>query len=290
MHEKYIEAGKIAKEVREYGASLIKVGASMLEVLDAIEDKIYKLCAKPAFPAQISLNHVAAHDCADPNDDRVFKEGDVAKLDVGVHVDGYVADTATTVDLGDNKELLLAAKEALDAAISVIKPGVTLGEIGAQIHTAITKRGFSPIRNLSGHGLGKYIIHGPPTIPNYATGDKTQLKEDQVIAIEPFATDGAGMIYETDYSNIFMQVNNKNVRSPYARKVLKKIYEYEGLPFTTRWLTKDMSEAAVKFGLKELLQNNIIKNYPALPDKNKGLVAQFEHTVIVKDKPIVTTL
>ena len=288
--DNYIKSGKIASEAREYGKSLIKIGASLLEVSDLIEKKIIELGGEMAFPAQISLNDIAAHYCADHDDKTVFKKGDVCKLDIGVHVDGYVADTACTVDLGDNSELIKASEEALNNAIKIIKPGVSLGEIGRVINETIQKHNLSPIRNLSGHGVGRYIIHGPPTIPNFDTGDKTELNEDDIIAIEPFATNGAGIIYETDKSDIFSMVSKKPVRSPITREILKDIEKYNDLPFTTRWLLKKYPLFKVSFALRELMQIGVIRNYPPLPDKSHGLVSQAEHTIIVRDKPIVTTL
>ncbi len=288
--DKYIKAGKIAREAREYGKSLIKIGASLLEVSDKIEKKIFELGGKLAFPTQISINDVAAHNCAEPDDKTLFKKDDLCKLDLGVHIDGYVADTAVTVDLGDNKNLVKASEDALNEALKIIKPGITLGEIGEVIKNAISKYGFAPVKNLSGHGLSRFVIHGPPTIPNFNTHDNTKLKEDQVIAIEPFATNGVGMIYESEKANIFSLVEKKPVRSPITRAILKEIETFEGLPFTTRWLTKKFPLFKVNFALRELLQIEAIKKYPPLPEKNHGLVSQTEHTIIVKDKPIITTL
>ncbi|MBR9675447.1 type II methionyl aminopeptidase [Candidatus Woesearchaeota archaeon] len=291
--KKYLEAGRIAAKTLDYGASLIRSGEVIRVVLDKIEEKIVELGGLPAFPVQISLNKVAAHSCADPEDDKVFVKDDLCKLDVGVHIDGYVADTAKTVYLGEKeelKELVEASRNALSAALKIIKPGVTLGEIGLAIQNEIQKKGFSPIRNLSGHGLARYKIHTAPTIPNVDTGDKTTLKENEVIAVEPFATTGKGVIYETERANLFSVIQEKPIRSPYARELLKIIKEYNGLPFTTRWLTKKIPEIKVNFGIKELLNQKIIRAYPELPEQDGGLVSQAEHTVIVREKPIITTL
>ena len=108
-----------------------------------------------------------------------------------------------------------------------------------------------------------------------------------IIAIEPFASMGTGMIHETDVASIFQVISKRPVRSLIAREVLSEIQTYNGLPFTTRWLTKKFPMYKVKFALKELLNHGILKAFPPLPDKD--LVSQAEHTVIVKDEPIVTT-
>ncbi|MFC1730523.1 type II methionyl aminopeptidase [candidate division KSB1 bacterium] len=283
--KEYRKAGKITAQAREFGKGLINVGASLFEVSQKIEDKIISLGGELAFPVQISLNEVAAHYCATPDDKTKFEEGDIAKLDLGVHIDGYVADTAVSIDLSKDKKhekLIKASEEALADAIKKIKPGAELGEIGKAIQDKIQSYGFSPVRNLSGHAVGRFIVHGPPNIPNFDTGDDTELEEDMVIAIEPFASTGAGVIYERENANVFMMLGKKAVRNMITRSVVKEIEKFGGLPFTERWLVKKgISLPKVNYALKELDHLEILKKFPPLPDKNKGLVSQAEHTVIV---------
>lgn len=283
------KAGRIAAQALQYGGSLIKPGASLLEVVKKIEDKIIELGGDMAFPAQISCDHIAAHFCPEADDDIIF-ENQVACLDVGVHINGNIGDNALTVDLsGQNTELVKASREAVNNAIKIIRPGIQIGEIGKTIQETIESLGFSPIRNLSGHGLGHYGIHTKPSIPNFDTGDKTELVEDMVIAIEPFATDGAGMIYESDKASIFMLRDPKPTRNPFGREIIKEIKRLKGLPFTTRWLTDKMHVAKVNSGLKELIANGSLMSFPPLVDKNKGLVSQAENSLLVKEKPIILT-
>lgn len=283
--EQYRKAGRITAQAREYAKSIIKIGVSLLEASQKIEDKIVSLGGSPAFPVQISLNEIAAHYCATPDDKTVLKENDLAKIDLGVHVDGYVADTAASIDLSKDKrheKLIKASEEALANAIKAIKPGAKAGEIGRIIQDAITRYGFAPIRNLGGHGVGKFIVHGPPSIPNIDTGDETELEEGMIIAIEPFATTGAGIVYERENANVFMLTGKKPVRNMITREVIKEIDKFNGLPFTERWLTnKGISLPKVNFAFKELDNLGVLRKFPPLPDKNKGLVSQAEHTVIV---------
>lgn len=291
--DSYVEAGRIAAQALEYGKKLIKVGASLLEVTEAVEKKIVELGGEFAFPPQISLNDIAAHYCAGFDDKIVFKEGDVAKLDVGVQIDGFVGDTACTVVLGNDEKLKLlaeASREALNSALRIIKPGVRLSEIGKTIHTEITKRGFSPVRNLSGHGLAQFIIHDKPSVPNFDTGSDEVLEEDQVIAIEPFATTGAGVIYESSNPTIYALDDMRPVRSPMTREVLKDLEKYNGLPFAHRWLVKKHGPGKTSFALRELKNLGVLHEFAPLPDKAHGIVSQAEHTVIVRDKPVITTL
>lgn len=208
-----------------------------------------------------------------------------------MHVDGHIGDTAVTVDLsGKNTELVKASQEALDAALSVIKLGITLGEIGKVIQEAIQKYGFAPIRNLSGHGLGTYEIHTKPSIPNFDNNDDTKIKKGMLFAIEPFASAGAGIVQDSGIATVFELEQKKPVRNPITRQILIEIGTYDGLPFTTRWLTKKFGIKA-KLALKEMQQLGMLVPHPPLADRDKGLVSQAEHTVLVDDegKVIVTT-
>ncbi len=282
--DKHRKAGKISAEALVYAKKIIKPGMLLLEATEKIEEKIFSLGGQLAFPTQISRNHIAAHYCAKPQDTTMLEEGDILKVDIGAHIDGYVSDTAITIDLGDHKELVKASKEALENAIRLVKAGVLVSDIGRAIQETITKYGFAPIRNLSGHGVGRWIVHQAPSIPNIDTGSKTMLEEGMIIAIEPFASTGAGLIYEQDDAEVFMLTGKRPVRNLITRNVLKDIEKLGGLPFCTRQLCKNNSPAKVNFALREIDQVGILQKFPPLPDKNKGLVSQHEHTIIVGEK------
>lgn len=280
MEEKYRKAGKLAGEALKYGLSLIKPGVPVIDICKKVDEKILELGGRPAFPAQVSLNDVAAHFC--PDDDSLVLSDQVVSLDVGVHIDGFIGDTAATVDLsGNNDKLIAASKEALENAIKMIKPGVSLGEIGGVIHDTITSHGFSPVRNLSGHGLGEYQIHTKPSIPNYDNGDGTELKEGDIFAIEPFASDGAGVIYESSNPTLFTLIDSKPVRGMMTRQVIKEIDKYHGLPFCTRWLIEKFGKAKTLFAIREMRTLEMLNEHPPLIDKDHGLVSQAEHTILV---------
>lgn len=287
--EAYKKAGKIAGEALAYGKSLIKPGVLLLEVCDKVEEKILALGGGIAFPAQVSCNDIAAHFCPEEDDKTILKD-QLVSLDVGVHIDGYIGDTACTVDLsGKNSALVKAAEEALANAIKLIKPGVAIGEIGKAIQDVIAKYGFAPIRNLCGHGLSQYDVHSEPSIPNFDTGDTSQLAEDMVIAIEPFASAGEGAIYESGNPTVFALIGKKPVRNMFTRQILKEIESYNGLPFAKRWITRKFGVAKANFALKELKNLDVLREYPPLPDRRHGLVSQAEHTILVKDKPLILT-
>lgn len=288
--EDWLFAGKIAGEALRYGKELIKPNVLVKDVLDKIEEFIYSKNAIPAFPAQASINEIAAHFCPSLNDETKFSEKDVVKLDVGACYNGAIGDTALTIDLTKkNDKLLEASRNALENAIKLIKPNTLIREIGSEIHKTIKSYNYLPIKNLSGHSLDLYNVHQDPIIPNYDTKTHLKLKDEQIIAIEPFATTGFGLIEEKGIANVFMQNSDRNVRHPFARDVLKKIRTFHNLPFARRWLEKEFGINKTKIALEILLREKIIIDFPPLVEKNRGLVSQFEHTIVVLETPIITT-
>jgi methionyl aminopeptidase len=293
MIEKYEKAGKIAFEVLQECKQLIKPGAKLLDIANAAEGKIREKGAKPAFPVNISLNDVAAHFTPENDSADVIGEKDIVKLDVGVHVDGFIGDNALTVDLSnENGKLVEAAEKALDAAICTIHAGAKIGEIGAEVETAIRGFGFKPIANLTGHSLGEYELHAGVEVPNIGNKDPTPLTEGMVVAIEPFATNGEGRVSEAPDVEIFSLQEKFPVRMRESRRLLNYVEEnYKTLPFAERWLYKDFSsKLLLHAALKELVFSGALRPYPILKDAGKGLVSQAELTVVVeKDSARVLT-
>jgi methionyl aminopeptidase len=284
--EKYREAGSIAAKILSEGAKAIRIGGSFLELVESIETRVKDEGAALAFPLNLSLNEDAAHDTPSPGDKRVFAGGDLVKLDLGVHIDGYIADTALTVDLGKNSLLVDASRQALEAAIQAITPGVTAGTLGYAIQKEIENRGYRPISNLTGHGLDRYVLHRSPTIHNIGIAGGTVLEEGMVFAIEPFATTGSGHVGEKPRREIYSQISKKPVRIPAARAVIDTIRDRNGLPFARRWLP----DRKLDIALPTLIRSGILHGYPVLSDIPGSLVSQAEHTVIVtNDGCIVTT-
>lgn len=276
--EKTIEAGKILAQVREETKEKVKPGVKLLEIAEFAEARIVELGAQIAFPCNISIDSDAAHFTPKKNDSRVFEEGNVIKIDMGSHIDGYIADTATTVDLGDNEQLVKASREALNNAIENVYAGADTANIGAVIEETIKEFGYKPIINLTGHGLQPYLTHTKPTIYNFGTDRGVKLEEGAIIAIEPFATNGSGKVVERGETEIYSFVNPKTVRMKKARELLDEIKEYKTLPFAKRWLNK-----ASPVILGKLVNEGIIRGYPVLSEAGKGLVSQAEHTMIVEE-------
>jgi methionyl aminopeptidase len=288
IEKKYVKAGKIASQVREAAVKKAAPGMKLLELADFIENQTKKLGGEIAFPANLSLNEVAAHYTPTKEDETLIPENGNLKIDIGVHIDGYVADTAKTATFGNADEKLSeASASALDEAIKLVKPGAKLSDISKKIEDTITSFGFKPVSNLTGHGVDNYFLHASPQIPNIATNTSVTLEEGQVIAIEPFATDGRGSVKDGSTTLIYMLMERKPVRNPDSRKIIEFAEKFNGLPFAERWIPFD-SIFKTRIALRELIEKEIVYEYPPLVES--GMVSQHEHTIIVKDKPIVTTL
>ena len=290
--QKLQKAGKVAAQVRrETAAKLAKAGTSFVQAMDFAEKRILELGGEIAW-AQMGVNDVAAHFCPAEDDTGTSKEGDVIKVDIGVHLDGWIADNAMTVIVGnsaEHKDLLKASQNALKAAIKLVRPGCQLWELGEAQLSEAEALGFTTIKNLSGHTIEPYKVHAGVSIPTFNTKNKMELEEGWQIAIEPFVTAGQGYIKEKPPATVFMIEDLKGVRTPYARKILDEVKSRKTLPFTTRSLTRKLGKGPTLLGLKELERLDIVRGYPPLAEISQAVIAQFEHSMIVKDKPIVYT-
>ena len=275
------EAGRIASAARQSGAAMIRPGAPLREVCEAVEREIQRRGGGAAFPAQTSRNQVAAHYCPSPEDETVYEDGDVAKLDIGVHVDGWVVDTAVTINVGDRPEsrrLIEAAREALEAAIGALRPATEVREVSGLIERTIRAAGLQPVRNLCGHGVGRWTVHSPPPIPNVTDSGRERLDAGAVVAIEPFATDGRGVVSERGRAEVFRLDPGRDPGRAGEPAVVQAIQRLKGLPFARRQLA-DLPRASVEATLQALLRGGLLTAYPPLVETTGRPVAQAEHTV-----------
>jgi methionyl aminopeptidase len=279
--DKYREAGRIASEARNQAVAAIRPGVRYVDILDEIERYIRSRGGDLAFPAQVSVNHVAAHDCCRPDDPRTFAAGDVAKVDLGVHVDGCIADTAATADLGQHDELLGASRNALEAAIALVRPGAGTRQIGAAIQQAMQAAGLRPVSNLTGHGIAPYTIHCSPAIPNVPDGGDVKLKEGMMICIEPFATTGRGTVVEQGRAEVFGARRKLKAPRDVQSGIIDQIEARKGLPFCRRELAREHGEELAERSLQQLLRAGAVFEYPPLCERPGAIVAQFEHTMHV---------
>ncbi|OYT40929.1 MAG: type II methionyl aminopeptidase [Candidatus Altiarchaeales archaeon ex4484_43] len=280
----YREAGKIAVEVREWSKNLIKGGTRLLDIAEKIEKKITDMGGGIAFPVNICINDITAHYTPKFNDESVIGENDIVTIDLGAHVDGYIADTAYTIDLSGRYEKMLSAnRDALDKAIDLVKPNVSVSEIGKTVQKTLKDAGFKPIENLTGHEVKQYDLHAGLSIPNIEVPYKWKIKEGMVLAIEPFATDGYGRVIESKRAEIFSLQRIKPTRMREARMLLSEIERRKKLPFAERWFCKKINPIKLSLILRDLVSNEILNAHPVLHEKGKGMVSQFEHTMIVTE-------
>ncbi len=278
-------AGKIHKTVMEEGLKLIKVGEKLYDVAEYVENRTKELGGEVAFPCNISINSIAAHYSPYFGDNSVFSENDVVKLDIGVHVNGYIADGAKTVDLSNSySDLIKASEDALYTVINNIEAPMNVGEMGKIINEVIVSYGYKPISNLSGHVMEQYYLHSGTCIPNVYENTKQTIDVGDIVAIEPFATNGFGQVIDGKEKYIFKYLTSRPVRLPTARKLLTIIEKnYRCLPFSERWFSNIPKH---NMALRTLMNSGCIYGYPTLIDKKNGIVSQAEHTILITENGV----
>ena len=285
--EKFRLSGRILREAREEMKTCVKENMLIIDVCEKTEGLIRAKGGKPAFPCNVSINEVAAHYTSPPNDTLRIPEGSTVKVDLGVHVDGYVTDTAFTASFNpEGRSMANTAELALKTVIENIHGDMALGKIGSLAETAIKNRGFKPISNLTGHSVGRYLIHAGTSIPNVAQVSLTKVKTGEVYAIEPFVTlpEAVGRVGDSPQTTIYRLLKAKSVKSESAKKLLKYIESnFRTLPFAERWLLDVVPKEQHKTAFKELLVSKAIMSYPVFVEVSKKPVAQAEHTVLLKD-------
>ena len=291
--EDYIKAGKIAGEVRENVRKKDWIGSTLAEICEHVESEIIKRGAKCAFPVNTSLNEVAAHYTAEPNDPKIVSDSDLVKIDLGAQINGHIADTAVTVNYDPQYDSLVqAAENALQAAMSMIKVGVKSKDVGRKIQNTIMDMGFKPIANLSGHSLDQYTIHAGKTIPNMWSIGSFDFSEDEAYACEPFVTakNGLGFVRNGKIKNIFALSSRKITKDDEANKLLEFIWDnFNMLPFALRWIVKEWEEKEARRLLDFLVKKKVVKAYAILVEASGKTVAQAEHTFIPTQTGVTVT-
>ncbi len=293
--QKYIQAGKIAGEVRKEVKKTVKEGMPIIDICEKAEQLIREKGGKPAFPCNVSVNEVAAHYTSPPRDEQVIPERSIVKVDIGVHVDGYIADTATSICFNpEYTDMVNTAEEALEMAVELLRPGLSIARFGSSIQKTIKTRGFKPVSNLTGHLIRRYIIHAGKSLPNVFNLSTSRVKEGEVYGVEPFVTvvGAAGKVENLREAYIFRYTKNKSLKDSYPKEILNYIRKnFQTLPFTERWLSKFFSSSSYKTAFSELLSSKAVVGYPVFVEASRKIVAQAEHTIlIVKDGCIVLTL
>jgi len=285
--EKFRKSGRILRETREEMRSFVHEGMPIIDVCEKVESTIRAKGGKPAFPCNVSINEVAAHYTSPPNDKSLIPEGSTVKVDLGVHIDGYVTDTAFTVAFSfEGQSMTKAAESALKTVIDNIHNDMGLSNIGALVETTIKNRGFKPISNLTGHSVGRYLIHAGTSIPSISGFSPYKVHTDEVYAVEPFVTapDATARVDDSPQITIYRLLKAKSTKTASAKKLLKHIEtNFRTLPFAERWLNGVLPLEQHKVAFKELLQSKAVMGYPVFVEASRKIVAQAEHTLLIKE-------
>jgi methionyl aminopeptidase len=300
MIEMYDKSGKIVSKVRSMAVDYVKPDMKIIDLVEYVESNIKEMGGLPAFPCNVSINEITAHYTSPPNDESTIKKGDLVKIDLGTHIDGYIADSAISVLVGDdnsdsvsgidgdseydlNLKMIETAQDALESAISTIRDGVEIGKVGEAIEETINNRGLNSVSNLTGHSMDRWILHSGVSIPNIKEENKHKVQEGDVLAIEPFVTNGVGRVGDMNDTYIFRFLRDRPIRMVQAKKLLNVIAtNYRNLPFSQRWLIDHINSKQLNMAMRQLLSTRAIYPYHVLKEKSDAKVAQAEHTVIVE--------
>ena len=284
--QKSVHAGKIAREVREEIKRTVQEGMPIIEVCEKVEGLTREKGGKPAFPCNVSIDDVAAHYTSPPNDNQTIPEKSIVKVDIGVHVEGYIADTATSICFNpEYEDMVRTAENALAHAVDILRPGLSVTHFGSEIQKIIKTQGYKPISNLTGHLIRRYIIHAGKSLPNVFNLSTSRIKEGEIYGVEPFVTvrNATARVDNTREKYIFRFSKNKSLKNPYAKQILSYIKKnFLTLPFTERWLDEFMQSDSYKSAFSELLSSKAIVGYPVFVEVSGNPVAQAEHTILIE--------
>lgn len=284
----YVRAGKIAREVRKEVKSFLREGMPVIEVCEKVEGLVREKGGQPAFPCNVSINEITAHYTSPPGDMSVIPPKSLVKVDIGAHIDGYIADTAITICFNPEYEnLVRTAKEALNTAINTIHSGISTSKLGSAIQKTIETYGCKPISNLTGHQIGRYLIHTGKSLPNVSHLIGSKIEMGEVVAMEPFVTipKAAGRVKEGNRATIFRFKKAKSLKNIYSKRLMEYIEKnFKTLPFAERWLNGVVPKEEHFIAFQELLKSKCIVRYYVFIEASGKPVAQAEHTVLVLEK------
>jgi len=242
----------------------------------------------------ISVNNVVGHYSPEAGDTAVLKDGDVVKIDLGVHLDGYIAVAAHTIIVGNSQgkpttgkaaDAICAAHIAGDAVLRLLKPGKKNTDIPPIINIIAETFHVNFVEAVLSHQLKRFTIDGTKVIPNRIVADQGveefEIEENDVFGIDIVVSTGTG---KTREENLRPTIYKRDVDQTYllkiaaSRKLFSEIHaKYPSLPFTIR----NLAEKHARFGLGELETHSLINPYPILYEKAGEIVAQFKYTALV---------
>lgn len=300
--ECFRRAAEVHRKARKWAKDHAKPGIKLIDFVRQIENRSLDMLGGGhtglAFPCGVSINECAAHYTPLEGDERVLKQGDVMKVDFGTHVNGYLIDSAFTIHFDDKFDPLAnASHEATNNAIKAAGVDARLDEIGELVEETIKSYEVEidgkvykckPVRNLSGHQVGRYHVHAGKSVPLCRGSEPEKMLEGEMYAIETFASTGNGYVNDSGECSHWMlsetgaHVMPSSIRQASAKKLLSQIQSQCGtLAFSQRWFS-DKGFENVDSPMRLLLQKGIVDDYPPLSDVHNSYVSQFEHTIAIK--------
>ncbi|KAG7810846.1 hypothetical protein KL921_002474 [Ogataea angusta] len=296
------KGAEIHRRVRQTAQKNIKPGMTMTEVAESIENSVRaysgtddSLKGGMGFPCGVSLNHCAAHYTPNAGDKVVLQYDDVMKVDFGVHVNGHIIDCAWTQTFNERYDPLLdAVKEATNTGIKTAGIDVRMTDVGEAVEEVMESYEVELdgkvypvkcIRNLQGHNIKPYQIHGGKSVPIVKNGDTTKMEEGETFAIETFGSTGKGYVVHGGECSHYMKnldaPPNAPIRLDRAKKLMQAIDKNFGsLPFCRRYLDR-IGEEKYLLALNQLCRAGLITEHPPLVDVKGCYTAQYEHTILL---------
>jgi len=299
------KSAELHKKVRKECIQYIKSNKKYIDIVNKYEDCITKYSDDKsgiAFPLGFSVNNICAHDSAYINDNRRLNKNDIVKIDLGIHYDGYIIDSAQTIIVDnfiDNidettQNLINSTRDATLNAIKNAGVDVRLYELSEIIYETINSYdNIKPITILGGHNIKRYQIHGGKLIlgkPHPMQMDM-RMEENEIYAIETFASTGTGDLMNLNEITHYKQNKFDKQSEKYMKNNLIKNYiiNRNGLPFNSKWIhdVNKNQHDKIKKELNDLTRCNILEAYPPLSDINRNSkTSQLEHTIFIKNSGI----
>ena len=319
--ENFKKAGNIHKEIKSIilGDGFLTEGKRYIDIADDIEKLILEKTNSDinnleqgiGFPIGLSINECAAHWTPNPGENKLLKKDDLVKIDYGVHYGGCIVDSAFSFSLDDKfNELISISQAATNLVIKNSGVGQDLGDLGCIVEefiesTEIELDGkivqLKSVKDLTGHKINPWLIHGEKSIPNFSCNYPVKMEENEFYAVETFVSTGTGRTmegmecshYMIDTERILYDIRNKENPEQNYRPIkmdkrenflYKRILGFrETLPFCKKWLRRQNIDK-YQIPLKTLVNKGKVKSYPPLNDSKGSNVAQHEHTIMIREK------
>mmetsp|Transcript_54845 Transcript_54845/g.63068 ORF Transcript_54845/g.63068 Transcript_54845/m.63068 type:complete len:387 (-) Transcript_54845:216-1376(-) len=303
--DKYQAAGKIANETLEKiikkcvpGAGIVDICAFGDEEIEKEVKKVYnkkKLEKGIAFPTCLSVNEICGHFSPLRSEPCALKEGDLVKIDLGVHIDGFISITAHTIVVsekadavveGRKADVIHAAYNALQVALRLLKPGQKNNDVTEHIAKVVESYKCNPVEGVLSHELKKHLIDGNNCIINKATFDQKvddyEFQVNEVYGLDIIASTGEGKPRETEVRcTVYKRAIEKaySLKLKASRQFFSELNErYPTLAFSMRSFE---DETVAKLAVNECVKHELLHAYPVLAEKEGELVAQFKYTVMI---------